>query len=201
MLTSDALTDPACTVPAVPPGDTGVAWLRASVVRFSEGAEHARRRALVVAALAGVDPAALRRDAERAAGPVEVLAVALGLPASVADDVAIVASCYQPHIAMTEDANAAVERLVDICGARDEATANRIALLVQACDATKALVDRLRTGETRPPIPVTRRIGPDGTVVEVDLTDAPFGTGPHACPGRAHALAIAEGLVQSNPVT
>ncbi len=201
MLSSDALTDPAYTVPSVPPADHGVAWLRASVARFSSGADHARRRALAVDALATVDPDELRKAARNAAGPVEVLAEALGLPASVADDVAIVARSYQPHTTITVEADQAVERLVARHGTKDEATANRIALLVQACDATKALV-----AGRQPPVPATRRIGPDGTEYEVDLTDAPFGAGPHACPGRKHAEAITQGLTsphrtQSSPVT
>ena len=39
-------------------------------------------------------------------------------------------------------------------------------------------------------------VGPDGAVVEVDLTDAPFGRGPHACPGRALAETLAEAAVR-----
>jgi hypothetical protein len=199
MLSSDALTDPAYTVPAVPPADHGVAWLRASVARFSSGTEHTRRRALAVELLAKIDPADLRAKAVHATGPVEVLAEALGLPASVADDIAVIARSYQPHTAITDEADRAVERLA--AGKHDEATANRIALLVQACVATKALV-----AHRNPPVPSTRRIGPDGTEYEVDLTEVPFGAGPHACPGRQHAEAIAAGLnspprTQSRPVT
>lgn len=196
------LADPAYTVPSVPdapPG--GVAWLRASVARFASGATHERRRALAVAELARVDPQALsERAAAGAAGPVEVLAEALGLPADVADDVAVVAKSYQPHTTITEAADQALCRLVQACGGvADEATANRIGLLVQACDATKALVAHLTAGHTDPPVPLTRRIAPDGTPVEVDLSQAPFGLGPHGCPGRAHAEALATGLLLSHP--
>jgi hypothetical protein len=199
----DVLSDPDYTVPPVPPATDGVAWLRASVARFATGATHARRRALVVDILAGIDPDALRTAAETAGGPVEVLADALGLPASVADDVALVASCYQPHKTATREADDAVRRLVAAGGGTwDEVTANRIALLVQACDATAALVADVLAGRPGPPVPATRRVGPDGTEIEVGLAGAPFGAGPHACPGRAHALAIAEGLTgQSIPVT
>ncbi|WP_331770485.1 hypothetical protein OG948_43255 (plasmid) [Embleya sp. NBC_00888] len=194
------LADPAHTVPSVPdapPG--GVAWLRASVARFASGAAHERRRALAVAELARVDPQALlERASAGAAGPVEVLAEVLGLPADVADDVAVVAESYQPHTTITEAADQALSRLVRACGGvADEATANRIGLLVQACDATKALVAHLSAGRTDPPVPRTRRIAPDGTPVEVDLSQAPFGLGPHACPGRAHAEALATGLLRS----
>ncbi|HEX3646852.1 MAG TPA: hypothetical protein VHV49_00415 [Pseudonocardiaceae bacterium] len=203
MFSHDVLTDPDYIVPPVPDAATGIAWLRASVARFASGTTHARRRALAVDALAGLDPAMLRKAAEDADGPVEVLAEALGLPASVAADVAPVVPCYQPHNPVTTDADLAVGRLVAACGGTwDEVTANRIALLVQACDATKALVADVLAGRQRPPVPATRRLAPDGTVVEVSLAEVPFGAGPHACPGREHALAIAEGLTgQSIPVT
>jgi len=200
LLSHTVLTDPEFLVPSVPdapPG--GVAWLRSSVARFSSGAAHRRRRALAVAELASVDPDRLRlRAAERGDGPVEVLAEALGLPADVAADVALVAKAYQPHTAVTEEADRAVARLVEACGGvADEATANRIGLLVQACDATRALVANTVAGRTDPPVPLTRRVAPDGTLVEVSLAEAPFGSGPHACPGREHALALAAGLVEA----
>ncbi|MGM1061640.1 isocitrate lyase/PEP mutase family protein [Saccharothrix sp. Mg75] len=169
----------------VPPAEDGVAWLRASVARFNGGEAHRRRRALVLRELAAVDPARLRRAGE----PVAVPARALGLPPSVAGDVALVARCYQPHLPTTPGADAAVARLVAACGGSwDEATANRVGLLVQACDATRAMV-----AGAEPPVPVTRRVAPDGSVVEVDLAGAWFGAGRHACPAREHALALVDG--------
>lgn len=153
----------------------------------------------MVAELSALDPNTLRlRAAERGDGPVEVLAEALGLPAGLGDDVAVVAASYQPHTAITEEADRAVARLIEACGGlADEATANRIGLLVQACDATKALVAHTVAGRTDPPVPITRRVAPDGTLVEVSLAEVPFGIGPHACPGREHALALAAGLVEA----
>jgi len=200
LMSHTVLTDPEFTVPAVPgspPG--GVAWLRSSVARFSSGPAHLRRRALAVAELASVDPDSLRRRAaERGDGPVEALAEALGLPADVADDVALAAKSYQPHTGITGGADRAVARRVGACGGvPDEATANRIGLLIQACDATKALVANTVAGRTDPPVPLTRRVAPDGTLVEVSLAEAPFGIGPHACPGREHALALAAGLMEA----
>ncbi|NUT49011.1 MAG: isocitrate lyase/phosphoenolpyruvate mutase family protein [Saccharothrix sp.] len=184
-MTSDALLDENYVVTPVPPGDAGVAWLRAGVARFSEGAAHRRRRDSVRSALARVDPDAVRRPGE----PVAVLAEALGLPRSVSADVAVVAACYQPHVPVTPEADVAVARLVAACGGRwDEETANLIGILVQACGATRAMI----AGD-EPPVPVTRRVAPDGSVVEVDLRDAWFGAGRHACPGRAHAEALVEG--------
>ncbi|MFI7220799.1 cytochrome P450 [Micromonospora maritima] len=75
-----ALTDPRCVVPpAGPPGPTGtLAWLRATVSRFSPPEHHRGRRAIAVAALDALDPrdlsvAAARRTDEildRSASPV-----------------------------------------------------------------------------------------------------------------------------------
>jgi 2-methylisocitrate lyase-like PEP mutase family enzyme len=181
------LTDPNYTVPAVPPADTGVAWLRAHVARFSDGADHRRRRALAEGFLAALDAESLHRPGN----PVANLAEALGLPRAVAADVAVVARSYQPHTPVTDTADAAVARLVEACdGVWDEATANRIGLLVQACDATIALI-----AGRRPPVPVTRRVAPSGETVEVDLATTPFGVGRHACPGRKHAEALAGGAL------
>jgi hypothetical protein len=199
------LTDPSYLVPTTPSAPTGVAWLRSSVARFSNGATHERRRALAVAELAAIDPDELRAlAARRGTGPVEVLAEALGLPPTIADDVAVIAKSYQPHTPITPEADQATARLARLLHSNgstssgDESTANLIALLVQACDATKALVANTLAGRTGPPVPKTRRIAPDGTTVEIDLTETPFGAGPHACPGRLHALALADGLVAAH---
>ncbi|MFI5706995.1 hypothetical protein [Kribbella sp. NPDC051620] len=208
------LSDPNYLVPTTPPATTGVAWLRSSVARFSNGPTHDRRRALAVASLAAIDPDDLRALAlERGTSPVEVLAEALGLPCSVADDVAVIAKSYQPHTTITPEADQATDRLARLLRAHyasglddrphpdrlsDESAANLIALLVQACDATAALVANTLAGRSDPPVPKTRRIAPDGSTVEIDLTDTPFGAGPHACPGRLHALALADGLVAAS---
>ncbi|HUQ58015.1 MAG TPA: isocitrate lyase/phosphoenolpyruvate mutase family protein, partial [Lentzea sp.] len=151
-------------VPSVPAGDKGVAWLRAHVVRFSNGAEHARRRALTTKLIENVEVTTL-----------DELATALGLPGSL-PDIAVIAPSYQPHEPATEEADAAVERLA---GAHDEETAARIGLLVQAQAATRAFAERLRTGNPAPPVPVTRRAAEHGTI-EVGLEGHPFGHGPHA---------------------
>lgn len=165
-------------VPQVPPGDTGVAWLRSSVVRFSNGPDHTRRRALTERLLDGVR-----------AGSLDELATALGLPGSL-DDIARIAPSYQPHEPITAAADAAVERLATT---HDEETAARIGLLVQAWAATHALADRLRTGDTAPPVPLTRR-DTGNSVIEVSLANHSFGRGPHACPGRHLATRIAKNM-------
>lgn len=181
----DVLIDPTYTVPSVPRAERGVAWLRSHVARFSEGADHARRRAAALARLSAVDLDALRRPGHAVAK----LAAALGVPRTVVPDVAVVARSYQPHTAVTDAADAAVARLVAVCGGSwDEGTATVIGLLVQASAAMEAVV----AGQ-EPPVPATRRVAPDGTEVTVDLAAAPFGAGRHACPAREHALALAEG--------
>lgn len=142
------LTDERFVVPEAAPGAPAgtLAWLRGSVCRFSNGAEHDRRLALVNAELAGLDPAALRLAAhDRAAAalaglgtgtgpdnadslreltrrvPVAVLAAQFGAadPAPVADAVAAVADGYFPGCdAETERAaDAAVQTLLDVLAA------------------------------------------------------------------------------------
>ncbi|HEY8302397.1 MAG TPA: hypothetical protein VIG48_10885 [Jatrophihabitans sp.] len=180
----DVLDDPAFVVPPVPDAPTGVAWLRSHVARFSEGDDHRRRRALAESLLGRVRPDDLRRPGD----PTATLAAAFGLPQDVVGDVALVGASYQPHLAVTAEADAAVGRLVSAAGGQwDEASAALIGLLVQAHEATRALI----AGRT-PPVPFTRRISPSGDEVQVDLSDHPFGAGRHACPGREHALALAE---------
>ncbi len=86
----------------------------------------------------------------------------------------------------------------------DEDTAATICLLVQAFQATADLIaDSVHNGwsiadtlRLDPPVRHTRRVR-DGEVVAVDLSTEPFGAGPHACPGREHALAIAGSVVQA----
>ncbi|MEV7266680.1 cytochrome P450 [Micromonospora aurantiaca] len=119
------LTDPRCVVPpAEQAPEGGLAWLRASVSRFSPPDRHAARRAVGVAALDALDPRELRVAAERLTGrildraatgdnggdrvdvtgdlarrvPLVVLAERLGLadPAAAVAEVTAVAAAYQP---------------------------------------------------------------------------------------------------------
>ncbi|SOD97493.1 hypothetical protein [Blastococcus haudaquaticus] len=180
LLSSAVLDDERYRMPPVVAGPTGLAWLRGHVARFSDGEDHARRRALVEQILSGL-------ALEPSADPTAALVAAMGLPPECARDVALAAGAYQPHLPQSAAADAAVDRLVAVCGSRDEMTAARICVLVQAHAATAALVSNLRRGSTAPPVPTTRRVGPDGALVEVDLSDAPFGRGRHACPGEAIA--------------
>jgi hypothetical protein len=216
--------------PVPPPGPAGpfgaMAWLRATVSRFAEGETHARRRAMIVAHLAALDPAALRTAARAAAQrgavagprggatggsargggaasgdgaggedvpleyvPVAVLAAATGVVGDVLGDVRTVAAAYQPGTD-APGADEALRRLLERLPSNgEEALAQHVALLVQACEATAALI----RGED-PPVRSTKRLDPAGNVVVVDLAHRPFGEGRRACPGQLHALALAEGV-------
>ena len=165
-----ALADPRLVPPPAetgPPGTTD--WLRATVSRFATGPAHARRRALTEADVARLDPAALRAAAERATAAADgretrlvvvgTLAEALGLtdPGAVAEAVATVAAAYfggaDPQTLAASDAAVAwlVPRMLPDSDSddgaserREERAAGRIGLLIQACDATAALVDHAR---------------------------------------------------------
>ena len=208
------LTDPAFAVPPVPPATDGVAWLRCHVARFSDGAEHLRRRALTVSLLDTIDVDALREPSHH--HPVARLAAAMGAGVDVVELVGGVAQAYQPGTGDERVADAAVAGLVGIFGGiTDELTAARIGILVQAFAATAALIARARDGAggvaealaVDPPVPATRRVAliattvdgvgiEAGEVVRVLLAgDAAFGLGQHRCPGRPHALALVEGAL------
>ncbi|MFG1805110.1 cytochrome P450 [Streptomyces sp. NPDC049040] len=158
-----ALADP-CLVPepAGPGPAGGMAWLRATVARFSAGDAHARRSALVAADLARLDPEALRRAAAAGGGDdprlVVARAVADGLgfadPAAVAPAVVAVTAAYfgaaadaatdaaVAHLlAAAEEAGAGAAPAAGAPEEQAEAAANRVGILIQACDATARLVE------------------------------------------------------------
>lgn len=199
------LTSPAFEVPTVPPASEGIAWLRATVGRFSNGPDHVRRRALSVAILDAIPPSSLRS----APGdhPVATLARAMGITSDITSLIVAVAQAYQPGTGDDSRADRAVEVLVPLLGDHDEATAARIGVLVQACDATVALMARLRDRPLAevlaedPPVRSTKRVAvgsSPGEVVVVPLTggELAFGAGRRRCPGRRHALALA-GVAES----
>jgi hypothetical protein len=111
-----------------------------------------------------------------------------------------VAAAYQGVYDTPPDA--AVATLVSMLEpAEPEVTANRIGILVQACDATAAMISRPAAS----PVQSTRRqalvdveIGgrtiPAGTVVQLRISSFPFGGDARPCPGRAHAVAMVKGL-------
>ncbi|WP_446215416.1 cytochrome P450 [Micromonospora sp. IBHARD004] len=160
------LTHPDCVVPTAPGGPLGtLAWLRGAVSRFSDPERHPARRAVGVVVLAKLDPDELRTAAgrltegelDRAGGrldvmarlarrvPLEVLTARLGLadPAAAVPAVAAVAAAYHPGAtpAAVARADRAVNTLLAMSPpAPPEVTANRLGLLVQACDATAGLI-------------------------------------------------------------
>lgn len=239
-----ALSDPRL-VPL--PADSGplgsMAWLRDAVARFSSGEVHAPRRAFVEAELARVDPDRLRTLASSGSGDdrrvvvltlAETLGVVVGAdPDAFARAVFTVADNYF-GIVDGPAADAAVAFLLPrmttggtMAGAEAddpgwlELAANRIGLLVQACDATATLIGRARdtmadtadpaqavatTLLADPPVAAMRRIAiadtavggsaiaaGDLVVLHVGPAGLTFGAGPRVCPGRAHAVALAEG--------
>ena len=185
MAASDVLLDPAFTVPAVPEAAAGVGWIRGNVARFCEGSVHARRRDLAERVIAGIG------RPRRLSSPAATLLAAMDLSPGLEPDVAAVALAYQPHVPVPPEADAAADRLVAACGGRTGESAARVCVLIQAHAATLALIARLQAGDGGPAVPVTRRVGPDGREILVDLAGAPFGAGRHACPGQALALYLA----------
>ncbi|MFG3254171.1 hypothetical protein [Streptomyces sp. NPDC048172] len=168
-----ALADPALVPEPVPPvagavdGAAGgtMAWLRATVARFCAGEPHARRRALVEGELARLAPEAVRRAARARGGcgaddedvrvtAVAALAACLGYadPEGVARAVTVVAGGYFGGDGPDPAGDEAVRWLLPRVGGDAELAANRIGILVQACDATAALVAHAargrRAGET-----------------------------------------------------
>ena len=209
--------------------------LRNVMARFSDGREHAARRASVEAAIASVDvhavatAARVRTQRDLARGELDVLAIAARVPVAslaealgvgqpdeidelVADVDSIVSVIGRGHPA-DADSDAATTRVLDRFADRQEGAVAWASVLYQAMDATAALIStRVLAAATRAPavpaVPRTRRraavaveIGErrfdTGTELSVELgaADLPFGAGPHACPGRDLAVAIADAVV------
>ncbi|WP_052441562.1 hypothetical protein [Streptacidiphilus anmyonensis] len=169
-----------------------LAWLRATVARFTgDVPTHARRRAQVEAELDALDPRELRSAAadSAAAGSavgaddrhtvVRILAGKLGLPAPelTADAVVTVSAGYfgdELTPAQAEAADEAVASLLARIARADgpKAAAQRIGLLVQACDATARLVEHARRAARDAPMPG----GVDALLAQVLRRDPPVTT-------------------------
>ena len=133
--------------------------------------------------------------------PVRVLCEALAggpVDAALVEDAVAVAAAYPPGSASGPAEDVALAHLVAVLGDGEEG-ASRIALLAQACDATAALIGNVLLGEDGVPVRLTRRVGPAGEPVVLDLEAPrlPYGAGPRACPGEAHAVAIAAAVVEA----
>jgi hypothetical protein len=160
----------------------------AQMARFCDGPLHAYRRAEVLRVLP--DPPDLERGAQRLtetrlADRLDVVPLAFSVPVAVLGD-ALGVGDLNPEIADLTERGIVRTGLPDVA---------RTSVLFQARDATAALV-LTAIAEGRPHeavAPVTRtRRAPDSWV---SLVDAPYGAGPHECPGRAHALALARGML------
>jgi cytochrome P450 len=155
--------------------------------------------------------------------PVRVLAAALDIahPEQATGQLAAVAAAFLPGTVDRGTADGSVARLAELLPAGpDEQVAARIGLLVQAYEATAGLIGNAvaagmaaapraaadvvtQTIRRNPPVRFTRRVTPSGETIALDLTAArddpaghlAFGSGLRACPGAAHACALAEGAV------
>ncbi|WP_051762868.1 cytochrome P450 [Microbispora rosea] len=198
------LADPRFLVPAAPaaqPG-TGMAWLRGAVSRFSNGAEHACRRARAEGLLDALDPVRLRREAREQAGaelaggsrvdvmariarrvPVGVLATRLGVPEDRREEVvaAVTAMAAAYHLPPAPGAasagDAAVAVLADALGEGEGLEPGLLAAvagaLVQACDATAGLIGNTLAVVARLPADLSVRWPVEALLAETLRWDPP----------------------------
>jgi cytochrome P450 len=236
-----ALSSAALTVGTAGEPSGAAGRLQAQMARFSDGAAHLRRRALVQELLP--DPAGLEQDARSmtSAGlvgrqgrwnamelakrvPCAVLAASLGVAAEAigvapepADDGDAAATALQAALATPDGEERAVAAVSILFQARD-ATAGLIGLALSAATGHPQVTaaDLVRLAERGdPPVQCTRRVAarpvtiggvtiPAGALVWILLATADrgdpwppatFGGGPHACPARLAATALARGVV------
>jgi cytochrome P450 len=161
--------------------------------------------------------------------PVAVLAAELGLTGNglrrAVDAVITAAPGYPNPDAAWLGTDASVKQLAEALGAAGdlgpqdaELLANRIGLLMQACDATAGLIgnalitafvvgdsdsvpaaDELvaETISNDPPVVRTRRLGPDRQAITLDISSCTFGAGRRPCPGADQAVALAVGVLDA----
>jgi cytochrome P450 len=209
--------------------------LRNVMARFSDGREHAARRASVEAAIASVDVHAVasaaraRTQRDLARGELDVLAIAARVPvASLGEalgvrrsgqldelvaDVGSIVSVIGRGCPADADSDAATTRVLERFADRPEGAVAWVSVLYQAMDATAALISTrvLEAATGTPAVPAVPRTRRRATVaveigarrfdagtelsVEFGAADLPFGAGPHSCPGRDLAVAIADAVV------
>jgi len=160
--------------------------------------------------------------------PVAVLGTELGLTRDglrrAVEAVITAAAGYPNPDAAWMGTDASVKQLAEALGAAGdlgpqdaELLANRIGLLLQACDATAGLIgnalitafaggdddevaaDELvaETISNDPPVLRTRRLNPDGQAITLDISGCTFGAGRRPCPGADQATALAAGVLDA----
>jgi hypothetical protein len=130
----------------------------------------------------------------------------------VADVLAIV-QVIGPGRPASVESDAAVDRMLTVCGEHPAGPVPVLSMLYQNFDATAALVTTTLLGRARQLVPVaavprTRRIASEDVVVagqrlergteltlEIGSAGLPFGAGRHQCPGQRLAEAIVGGIV------
>ena len=160
----------------------------ARMARFSNGPEHAARRADVLAALPpaeGLARDAYDRTVRRADGRLDVMPLLRTIPVAVLG-AALAVGDLSTEIGELCDHGVIAPGLPDVAVT---------SLLFQCRNATAALIanaltDGLPAAEATSVV-LTRR-AEDTWVL---LADAPFGRGAHACPGQDHALVIATAII------
>lgn len=196
------------------------------MARFSEGDDHARRRAIAESRLALVSVDDSRREARQRAGalligrreldvmahlarpvPIAVLAAALGatdIDGAVAATRRLCLALAPPIGHEPADGWDEVATLASLLGVgaapTSEEAVNIVALLFQAMDATAGYIGNALDGH-RATVTCTFRVAPDGVPHAVDLDTAEhslqFGFGHHKCPGESHARALAAGVIDA----
>lgn len=174
-----ALTSPALSVALTEPPEGGAQRLQAQMARFSDGEDHARRRALVQARLSGLSGLE-QASAQRTAGllrarttpfdvmplartvPVAVLAAALGFGEvqiePVTSLVAALCDALAPSVEprpLPDDIDVVAAELIEQLRALgsddDEHVAAALSVLFQARDATAALIGATLLAEMSQP--------------------------------------------------
>lgn len=162
----------------------------ARMARFTDGPEHDLRRAEVLRALPaveGLEEAAFSRASVGLPDLVDAAPIARTVPVAVLGDALGVGDLTEKIGALCDHGT--------VCDGLPSLAFTSV--LFQCRDATAALA-LMALGDdvhVEDAVPVVRtRRAPDRWV---SLAETPYGAGPHACPGREHALALARGVVRA----
>jgi hypothetical protein len=131
----------------------------------------------------------------------------------IVDDVETIVSVIGRGEPSTSSSDEATHRLLDRFAGHPDGAVAAVSVLYQNFDATSALIRKLLEARTTrrtaaPAVAATRRVTTtavwiDGVTITagseltlmIGAAGLPFGAGPHACPGRVLATALAEGIV------